>query len=521
MGNNSSSNSSFGAAPQTSSGQSGFANSGGASGGSNQSVATGGFQGKGDTAATSSGAYPNLQQYMTANQNWTNQQGQGLGQEVAGNLNQQGQQAQQNTQNAFGNFENQGSQWQQNTQNAANAFNQGIGNAAGFVQNNPQALQQAGQALGANYQGPQSLEGANPNLQQQSQNYQNEAQQTQTEGGRFNLLQQMFGGNNYTSGQQNLDQSLLQTNPQNQQQLQGAFQQATQQQQNLQNTQALSQQQAQNWGQFGQQTQQQAQQALNSNINTQAQAIQQQYQQQTAAQAANQAALTSGNISQALATQLGLSNMGSTYGVNAANYMNNPNITLGDVGTQQQYSQLAALGQLAGTAPGAANAASTQALQQDIQNGTAGTNVGQETFNNAGFQSAVAANQANYNAALQPLLTRLNKDKQMVGFGQQYDPTVGGQGGLDTMASLTAALPNMGATGQSDINAIGTVNDSEQGLYQAALAAYGRYNPTQGINVSAPTSAGNTAINTPTLASMMPNGAAVGPYQPLVGQQVS
>lgn len=491
IGSNSSANSSFGQSPQLTSGQGGTTtNSGGSTGG--------GFQGKGDLAGTQSGAYPNLQQYMSANQNWTNQQGQGLGGEIASNLGQQGQQIQQGTQNAQQAFQNTGNTWAENTQNAANAFNQGIagGNAYNFTQNNPQAQQQAGQALNANYQGPQNLFGVNNNLQQQAQNYTNTAGQLGTESGRFNLLQQMFGGNNYNQGQQSLDQALLQTNPQQQQQLKGAQQQATQTQQNLQNANAGAQQQAQAWQNLGQNTSQQAAQNLNAAVNTENQNIQNQYQIAQQGQAANIAALQNGNISQALATQLGITApIASTYGVNATQYLTQPALTMGNTAQQADYNQMAALQQLAGAAPTALTAGNSAALQQDQLAGTPGTSAGQETFNNPAYQAAIKQNQAAYNQAITPLVQALNQDKLAAyglnGAANVTDATQQGIG-MDTLSNISSFIPTMyRAPGANE--GYGVVNPGEMNLLSQAEGAYKMYNPTQGMTI------------TPNLSGMMTN----------------
>jgi hypothetical protein len=417
-GNGTTANSSVGQAPQLSSGQGGTTtgqgagtagNSNAPAGNSNTSVTAGGVNGQGATTGTNSGNYPNLQQYMTANQNWNSAQG-GLGGEVASNLNSQGQQVNQSAQIAQNAFQNQGNTWQQNTANAENTFSQGLSNPYGFTQNNPNAMSTANQALNAQYTGAQNLFGNNPNLQQQEQNYTSTAGQTGSESGRYALLQNMFGGNNYTQGEQGLDQALIQTSPQQMQQLQGAAQQANRTNQNLQNLNAQDVQQAQGWTQYGQQAQQAAAQGLNSAIGNLGSTLQGQYQaaEQSAPQqlAAAQAAINSGNISAQQAQDLGITNGEYFYNVNPGQYATQANITQQDTATQQQYQQMQALAQLGGLNASAVNPASSGYLNtyntanMPTQFLTPGNYV---DYHKADLQSAIANAASTYQNQANPL----------------------------------------------------------------------------------------------------------------------
>ncbi len=67
------------------------------------------------------------------------------------------------------------------------------------------------QMLNASYKGPTSLD---PNLNVQASNFANLAGQTGSEQGRFNLLKDLYNKPTYSSGQQTLDNLLLQSNPQ-------------------------------------------------------------------------------------------------------------------------------------------------------------------------------------------------------------------------------------------------------------------------------------------------------------------
>jgi len=503
--NQSAANSSVGQAPQLTSGGGQAMGVGGGTGGTGaQSGTGGGFQGLGAANPTTSGAYPNLQKYMQANQNWNQSQG-GLGGEIASNLNQQGNQVQQATQNAQNAFQNQGNTWAQNTQQAGQAFGQGLSDPYGFVQggsstnsfqpgggsggvptaggttqgqqNAPSAqqnLQEASQALNASYQGPQNLFSANPNLQQQTQNYQNTAGQTSTEAGRYNLLQQMFGGNNYTQGQQSLDQALLQTNPQQMQALQGAQQQANQTQQNLQNANNQAQQQAAGWQQTGQQVQQQAQANLNAAVNSLAgnggtianDAITA-AQNQSAASTAAQQALANGTLTQAQAAQLGLSSIANTYGANSqlGQFMQNPILTAQNSLSAADAQQVAALAQLGGLSPTALQPQSAADLQQY---GGASATAGQYAnpnsqlgYNVAGAQGVINSDKQNYeNAVLQAL---------------------GGSNGLwgGITGNSTAGTINFGAQTSRPSNAMGQWHDINA---SAGLGTNGLYNTQQLVN---------------------------------------
>lgn len=85
---------------------------------------------------------------------------------------------------------------------------------------NNQQQQSFYQQRDAQYSGPQQLNNATQ-LQTNAQNLANNAQNLGTEKGRFNTLRTMYNKPSYTSGQQRLDNVLLQTNPNAMKQLQG------------------------------------------------------------------------------------------------------------------------------------------------------------------------------------------------------------------------------------------------------------------------------------------------------------
>jgi hypothetical protein len=377
----------------------------------------------------------------------------------------------------------------------AGGTTQGQQNAPSAQQN----LQEASQALNASYQGPQNLFSANPNLQQQTQNYQNTAGQTSTEAGRYNLLQQMFGGNNYTQGQQSLDQALLQTNPQQMQALQGAQQQANQTQQNLQNANNQAQQQAAGWQQTGQQVQQQAQANLNAAVNSLAgnggtianDAITA-AQNQSAASTAAQQALANGTLTQAQAAQLGLSSIANTYGANSqlGQFMQNPILTAQNSLSAADAQQVAALAQLGGLSPTALQPQSAADLQQY---GGASATAGQYAnpnsqlgYNVAGAQGVINSDKQNYeNAVLQALggsnglwggITG-NSTAGTINFGAQTRPSfvVGGPNPSDQWHDINASV-GLGTNGLYNTQQL--VND----LSNAGGAEIVGYNPQYYMN---------------------------------------
>jgi hypothetical protein len=354
-------------------------------------AATGGA----NPAPTSSGAYPNLSKYMSANQNWTNSQGQGLGQSVAGNLNQQGQQVNQATNAANSAFQNQGNNWQSGVNQASNTFQSGLANPYASAQNNDYTAA-AGQALNANYQGPQNLFSQNQNLNQQAQNYLTNANQTQSAAGQTNLLQQMYGGKgNYNQGEQALDQSLLQNNAQSQAQLQQANQNAIQSNQNLQQSNQSAQQMATNWGNYGKQQQQANIGALNNAVGGVNQNIQNEYQSALAAQpaalAAAQAALQSGNVSQQIANGLGITQGEQFYNVNPNQYVSNANLNTNNTASTGDYQNMQALAKLGALNSAAFNPNSAATVQQYSTAPTQQYNAqnGYLNYDQAGLQNAI------------------------------------------------------------------------------------------------------------------------------------
>jgi hypothetical protein len=216
-------------------------------------VATPGASGP-TQSGTSSGRFNNLQKYIDANKDFNADQG-GLAGAMVGNINNQAQTVQNNLQGAQNAFAQQ-SQQSIDSFNHPDAVNQALQDPTAFVQN-PNNLNTFAGMRDAQYTGPKTLQDLSGDqnlakLQTQSANVNDMVNQGQSESGRFNLLKSMFGNNNYTSGQQNLDNLLIQGQPEQMKQIQGARQIATntasqlnQTEQNVENTAQQAQQQAQ------------------------------------------------------------------------------------------------------------------------------------------------------------------------------------------------------------------------------------------------------------------------------------
>lgn len=483
---------------------------------------------------SNSGNFPNLNQYMTANQGWNQSTG-GLGGAVAGNLNQGTNQVQSSVQNANNAFQNQGNNWAGNAATTNNAFQQGITDPYAYSQGQG-ANQQANQALNQAYTGPQNLAASNPNLANQAQNNFQNAQQSQTEGGRFNMLQQMFGGQgNYNSGEQTLDNALLQGSQSNMGQLQGATQKATQAQQNYQNTNNADTNAAGAWTNQGATDQSAARTALNNEIGNVSAQMAQSYTNAQANQgqqmAADTAGLNAGTITQAQAAQLGLSSLPNTYGVNAASYLNAPSLTEGNTATAQDYQNIGALQSLGGT-NGAIQAPNSQFLSTyQNQPGTLYTPSTAVSMN-PGFQAAVTQNQQAYQNAIQNWISQNSNiggrgdviqytpggditSNQPVQYGGGFNIAPGANGMFNNAqlaganANLMGNLLNTGNYGTVFGNA-SAGNSNALANLNSATAAYGNgtglniiANPMQGV---APPSSGPVMYRggqVPKLRSMM------------------
>lgn len=204
--------------------------------------------GAGGQRQTGSGRFANLQKYIQANQ------GTNLGQQTAAKIGQQAQQAQ--TQ-----IGQQGQQLESQIGGERQRLGQGAESLFQSIRDNPveaagQGLQEFSRLRTGQANAPQAdLNQA----QQQAQNVQQLAQQAGSEAGRFQLLKQFYGTPTYTTGQQRLDQLLLQASPDQARSLQSGAQQA--QQQTMNALQQLQQQQTAGQQEIATLAQQRAQQA--------------------------------------------------------------------------------------------------------------------------------------------------------------------------------------------------------------------------------------------------------------------
>ena len=185
-------------------------------------VATPGSPGNA-SAPTNSGRFTNLNKYINANKDFGAAQG-GLAGQIAGNINQQADAAKSDIGNLQGVF-NQQAQAGSSSFSNPNITSQALSDPTQFVQN-PANIAAFQAQQNASYTGPQNLQALSDSGKTlgQIQDVQTKGQQAQNESGRFNLLRSMFGNNNYSQGQQNLDNAFLQSTPGSAKQLQATKQ---------------------------------------------------------------------------------------------------------------------------------------------------------------------------------------------------------------------------------------------------------------------------------------------------------
>ena len=420
--------------------------------------------------------YNNVQNFVNANQN------NNLANTIGSNIQQVGQ-------NTAANVANQQNQFQQ--QSAANqantAANQQLvqnvlgGNASQYTAAGPNAAQgsQFQNLLSGVYQGPQGLANSQQ-IQSQAQDVGNLNQSLASAGGRQALLQRFVGNPNYNQGEQSLDTLLLGQGPQT------ALNQARASTAGIQNqaNNAITgaQQQAAQYGSQAQQFGQQAQGQLGTYVNQQVGGLNQAAQTAQSVRdqqvAALQAAANSGTLSQDLANQLGITG-GLTYGVNAGNYIaeNAQKANAQNIANAQQYGNLQALGQLAGSyAPQQAQSA----LGQFTNPSQAGTFNAANAYNlNApSFQQAYNSAKTAYNNVQQPAAEQLANAQQIVGLENQMKNIYNNRTGNPTVDNANyQALYNQiqqfapGALGSKDMNANDVWGQNNLAQQQANMSA--------------------------------------------------
>lgn len=367
------------------------------------SVISSGPPGQG-AGPTHSGSFTNLQSYLDANQ------GGNFAGQLSGDIQNQINQA-----NTAQNAAN--SQFQSDV-NAGTVnynptlINSAFSNPTSFVQD-PNNISQFQQELNAQYTGPNNTSQESNlfnNASQSTANAQQGANALQSEGGRFALLNQFFNQPNYTQGQQNLDQFLLESDPNAQSTFNQTAQNANQSTQNWNNSVNQDNALAQNAANQTAQTAQQVYQGLygtggnpanltggalgnlynNVQQNTQNALNSYGQQNQDVSNALNNLDLT--KLSPQEAQELGLSGFsGPLFNVNPSQFYSaspQANFNVNTVATPDQQAQMAALAQLGGV--------QNTWLPNASQAGTAPQDF---TFNLPGFQQAVNAQQNQYQAA--------------------------------------------------------------------------------------------------------------------------
>lgn len=389
--------------------------------------------------------FSNIQNILSANQ------GNKLGSAVGGGVQAVSKEAQQGLQNSQQDFQNQTQQGltnlgnektiEQNVlQNPTNATDQDVANFATY--------------RGGQYGGPTTLSNADQ-LHNKAQEAEQLGQAGQTQAGRLGLLQRFAsGGNQYSSGQQNLDNLLLGQSANNnlaaaRRTTFGLGNKVNQAAQNAQNTAQTVQGQYQNFANQTNQDIQNQQNPVMAQLSTAA----------TSAQAAKDARaaqiqqeLQSGNISTDDAKLLGLQ-AGQDIGnldLNRFLTVDPTKANAQNVANAQQTAQLNALARLGGQ--NAFNANPDQA-------GTFGNN--QFTYDTSGLQQAAAQNQANFQNASQTARNLANQAQQT------------GSGFLSGLTGWQGINPNMLGIGQADVGlaALG-INPTDPNAFNKLATVY-------------------------------------------------
>lgn len=171
-------------------------------------------------AATKSGSFQNIQNYLDANAGFNG--GQGLAGKAYGDLKDQSEQQQ----NAIGTSQN---QFNTTAQQAGGQYDPSKVNS--FVSqatsdpvaaaNDPSQVSQYQNFLNAQYQGPTGLQNYG-DLSSKAQNFNQTTGLVNSDSGRMALLQKLYNNGNYSQGQQSLDNLLVSADPGQLQKLQSA-----------------------------------------------------------------------------------------------------------------------------------------------------------------------------------------------------------------------------------------------------------------------------------------------------------
>lgn len=364
---------------------------------------------------TSSGRYTNLKSYLDANKNY-NSQGGGFGGQIYSNLDDKQQGIQTGFQGAQKQFQDQANQGRVQYDN--NVVTGALANPTQYAQNQDQ-LNAFARLRDATYGGPTELAQAQ-DFKNQTSNFQGLTQQTQSEQGRYGLLNNLYGTPKYNQGQQQLDNLFLQADPQQLAKLQTATQLGATLGKTIDTGLDQDKQLAQSYQNEANATKNATQNALsNTVLGFNQQAINQAnaYNDQATRQYNDlRDQLSHGQIPANLMKALGLSDGMQLYGIDPTAYLAKNNFTASAVNAinSDQAAQIQALHKLAG---GAIGGQANDVLNQFINNASqANQAAGQQAFNlNANaLLSAVNKNKADYDSQVAALANAgaLNADDQ-------------------------------------------------------------------------------------------------------------
>jgi hypothetical protein len=161
---------------------------------------------------STSGSFTNLKNYINANKNFN--EGEGLAGKIATKLSDEDQKVKNQVKDATTTFNTELNTAMEPINKGKDLVQQAVDNPINFIQN-PNNVSSVVAARDADYKGPKSLMDLRGRQNQSAlesslNNLTDRTNQARTETGRFNLLRSMFGRPTYSSGQQNLDNLLIQ-----------------------------------------------------------------------------------------------------------------------------------------------------------------------------------------------------------------------------------------------------------------------------------------------------------------------
>jgi hypothetical protein len=300
---------------------------------------------------TSSGRFTNLNRYLEANKGYKQAQG-GLAGQIYGNLENKAGNIRQGFSQAQQDFQNQANQ--NRRQFDANLVNQAVSNASQFVgnQDNLSAFERMRDAA---YGGPQDISNSNK-FQNDVGNFQNIANLSGSEHGRYALLNKLYNTASYNKGQQTLDNLLLQGNQQQLRKLQEVNPMASTLSTDVTTGINQARDLASQYGQEAEATRNVTRNALGqavTDFDAQAEAARQAAEANRAASFSNLiSSLSQGKISAADAQKFGLQPGTTLYNIDPTQFATQSNFTATkqNVITPEQYAQIQALSKLSGNA---------------------------------------------------------------------------------------------------------------------------------------------------------------------------